>query len=253
MTTKTESWRIKVATFDADDTLWDCQSHFEHVQREYCRLLKPWADNESVINSLLETERGNMELLGFGCKAFTMSLIENAIRVSKNEIDNDTISRIIKLGKWLLSTPGTPLPGVVETLTTLRKDTNMKMIVFTKGEAIDQKNKMKRSGLSIFFDDMVITDEKTCEEYLRLCRQNNCSAEDMVMIGNSFKSDIAPALEVGMKAIHIPFHTTWALEQMEEFEHPNLVKIDSFYQLTNILQKNETEKERLKQKFCLFF
>lgn len=236
MTAKVNGWDIEVAAFDADDTLWDCQSHFEHVQREYCRLLRPWADKESVIGSLLDTERGNMELLGFGCKAFTMSLIENAIKITSGGIDNKTISEILGLGKWLLSTPGTPLPGVVDTLTTLRKNTDIKMIVFTKGEAIDQKNKMRRSGLSDFFDDIVITDEKTSDEYLRLCRLSKCEAAGMVMIGNSFKSDIAPALEVGMKAIHIPFHTTWALEQMDEFEHHNLIKIDSFCQLPDLLR-----------------
>ena len=58
----------------------------------------------------------------------------------------------------------------------------------------------------------------------------------MVMIGNSFKSDISPALKVGMKAIHIPFHTTWALEQMEEYEHDNLIKIDHFCQLVDLLR-----------------
>ena len=75
MTSKTINWDIEVAVFDADDTLWDCQSHFEQVQKEYCQLLKPWADKKSVISSLLDTERSNMALLGFGCKAFTMSLI----------------------------------------------------------------------------------------------------------------------------------------------------------------------------------
>lgn len=221
----------KVVAFDADDTLWDCQSHFEYAQNEYCRLLKPWADKKSIIEALLETERGNMELLGFGCKAFTMSLIENAIKVSGGGVDNKTISSILNLGKRLLSTPGAPLAGVVETLKTLREYASFKMIVFTKGEAIDQKNKMRRSGLSDLFDDIVITDEKTISEYLRLCNLFQSTPKEMVMIGNSFKSDIAPALKVGMTAIYIPFHTTWALEQMEEFEHPNLYKIDSFKQL----------------------
>lgn len=236
MATKINGWDIEIAAFDADDTLWDCQSHFEHVQKEYCRLLEPWADKERVIGSLLDTEQGNMELLGFGCKAFTMSLIENAIKITNGRVPNDIIKEILSLGKWLLSTPGTPLPGVVETLGALRRDATLKMIVFTKGEAIDQKNKMRRSGLSDFFDDIVITDEKTTDEYRRLCRLGKCEAGKMVMIGNSFKSDISPALKVGMKAIHIPFHTTWALEQMEEYEHDNLIKIDHFCQLVDLLR-----------------
>ena len=233
---KFKGQNLKVTVFDADDTLWDCQSHFEHVQSEYCRLLAPWADKETIISSLLNTERANMELLGFGCKAFTMSLIENAISISKGNVDNSVVSEILSLGKWLLSSPGTPLPGVVSTLRQLREDKSVKMIVFTKGESIDQKNKMRRSGLSIFFDDIVITDEKTESEYLRLSEIYGCKPEEMVMIGNSFKSDISPALKVGMKAVYIPFHTTWALEQMEEYDHPNLSKVASFSQLPGLLK-----------------
>lgn len=231
MKTREKKFFTKVVAFDADDTLWDCQTHFEKVQEEYCRLLSPWADREQVLASLLATEKGNMQLLGFGCKAFTMSLIENAIGVTGGRIGSGEIAEILRMGKWLLSAPGTPLPEVVDTLERLKSRGGMKMMVFTKGEAIDQKSKMRRSGLSGYFDDMVITDEKSPDEYLRLCRMCRCRPEEMTMVGNSFKSDIAPALAVGMKAIHIPFHTTWALEQTEEYEHPNLVKINHFSEI----------------------
>lgn len=226
---------IKVAAFDADDTLWDCQSAFEHVQKEYCSLLSPWADNDTVTRSLLETEKANMPLLGFGCKAFTMSLIENAIKVTGGKADCCTLGKMLEIGKWLLRTPGSPLPDVENTLAAIRQRTNLKMIVFTKGEAIDQKNKMRRSGLNGYFDDVVITDEKTCDEYLRLCRMCNCRPEETVMVGNSFKSDIAPALSVGMNAIYIPYHTTWILEQAEEYDHPALKRVSRFADLLPLL------------------
>lgn len=226
---------IKVAAFDADDTLWDCQSSFEHVQKEYCRLLSPWVGKDAIARSLLETEKANMPLLGFGCKAFTMSLIENAIKVTDGKVDCFTIGKLIELGKWLLTTPGTPLPGVENTLAAIRQSTNLKMIVFTKGEAIDQKNKMRRSGLNGFFDDVVITDEKTTDEYLKLCRMCDCQPEEMVMIGNSFKSDIDPALSIGMKAVYIPYHITWILEQAEEYAHPALKRVSRFADLLPLL------------------
>ena len=37
-----------------------------------------------------------------------------------------------------------------------------------------------------------------------------------LMIGNSMKSDIIPPLNLGARAIHIPFHTTWAHEEVDE-------------------------------------
>ena len=226
----------KVVAFDADDTLWDCQTHFETVQGKYCDLLAQWACKDDVLSSLLDIERANMPLLGFGCKAFTMSLVENAVKISGGMIDAARISTILDMGKWLLSSPGEPLPGVIDTLTALREKGRHRMVVFTKGEAIDQKNKMRRSGLAGFFDDIVITDAKTCDEYLRLCRLCQCEPETVLMVGNSFKSDIDPALSVGMRAVHIPFHTTWALEQTEEYEHPNLVRIQRFEELLSVIE-----------------
>ncbi len=65
--------KIKVIAFDADDTLWDCQGHFERVmQRLYDELL-PWTGTrEEAARQLFSTERKNMPMLGFGTKAFTL-------------------------------------------------------------------------------------------------------------------------------------------------------------------------------------
>jgi putative hydrolase of the HAD superfamily len=46
------------------------------------------------------------------------------------------------------------------------------------------------------------------------------------MIGNSLKSDCAPALAIGAWAIHIPFHVTWQLEHFEDIDHERLIKVD---------------------------
>ena len=53
---------IEVIVFDADDTLWDCQSHFEKVERRYCELLSSYGDEKTVAGELFRTERENMEI-----------------------------------------------------------------------------------------------------------------------------------------------------------------------------------------------
>ena len=42
------------------------------------------------------------------------------------------------------------------------------------------------------------------------------------MIGNSLKSDILPLVKLNAHAVHIPFHTTWAHEQVLESETENI-------------------------------
>ena len=215
---------IRAIAFDADDTLWTLQNYFEDVEHEYCELLSAYGKEKEISAALFETESRNMADLGYGCKAFTLSLVENAIR----HLD------------------AKPLEGVEATLARIREmrtgqedgssgERRYRLAVFTKGELMDQENKLWRSGLQRYFDVVSIVSDKKPEAYRRLCREMEVKPEELLMVGNSFKSDIAPALKIGASAVHIPFHTTWAHEKIEEFEHPNLRRISRFAQLLEIL------------------
>lgn len=226
---------ISLIAFDADDTLWDCQGHFDNVEKEYCNILSPYGSSSEVSKSLFETEAGNMALLGYGSKAFTISLVENAIKMSQGKVSGDDLLRIISLGKTLLNLPATPLPGVTETLRALKEKDKYRMVVFTKGDNLDQENKFRRSGLAEFFDDIVVVADKTKREYARLCSLFDTDISRMCMVGNSFKSDIKPVLDLGGYAVHIPYELMWKLEETEVTDHPHLIRIKEFEQLTGIL------------------
>lgn len=100
---------VKAIAFDADDTLWALQNYFEDVEDEYCDLLSDYGSKEEISASLFETESGNMEDLGYGVKAFTISLVENAVKVSQGEVPAKLIGRIVELGKTLLRLDARPL------------------------------------------------------------------------------------------------------------------------------------------------
>ena len=234
--TMSEKWKnIKVVAFDADDTLWDCQSWFDEVEHKCCELLKPWATAREVSEGLFATERKNLSLTGYGTKAFTLSLIENAVRVSHQQLTGDVVMQLIELGRELLLFPTTPLPEVQETLEQLSQSRRFQLVVFTKGELLDQENKLKRSGLEQYFSHMETVSNKTEKEYRQLCENLGVAPEQTLMVGNSFRSDIAPALSAGAYAIHIPYHVVWELEKSEEYPHERLVKIEYFGEILNIL------------------
>ena len=98
--------KFKVIAFDADDTLWDCQSHFELVEKQLYSLIAPYCENPA--QELFKTESGNMADLGYGCKAFTISIIETALRVGGSHISNQQLSELLAVSKALLHLPATP-------------------------------------------------------------------------------------------------------------------------------------------------
>jgi putative hydrolase of the HAD superfamily len=225
---------IQIIAFDADDTLWDCQGHFEQVMQQLYTMLEPWVDRKTAANELFATERKNMSRLGYGTKAFSLSMLETAMRVSRYEMTARQLSELQQLCYTLLELPATPLPEVEETLSKLH-ERGQRMVVFTKGELLDQEHKLQRSGLMRFFEHAEITSDKRQPEFLALCRKLDILPRQLVMVGNSLRSDIAPALAIGARGVYIPFHVTWELEQHDDFEHPRMKRISHFSELLRIV------------------
>ena len=197
-------------------------------------ILAPYASADKVSHALRTTEKANIPLLGYGSKAFLLSLIENAVNISHGKINGGEIGQVIELGKELLRLPGHPFDGVKTTLEKLRKTGRYRMVVFTKGELLDQENKFRRSGLRPYFDDIVIVTDKTPDAYQRLCRQYHAKTGQLLTVGNSFAADVDPVLKIGGWAVHIPYHIKHD-EEERKYVHPRLLRIAKFSDLTKYL------------------
>lgn len=226
---------IKVIVFDADDTLWDNQSYFNRAEDVFIEELKEYGTAEELSETLFKTESANMPVLGYGAKAVCISMMETALAVSGGKVPGENLSRILSAAKSLLSLPATPLPGVETTLKSLKESGLYRLIVMTKGDMLDQENKLRRSGLSEYFDRTVVVSDKGTKEYLDLCHSEGIAPSEMVMVGNSFKSDIRPVIEIGGRGIYIPFHSIWQYEAVEEFSHSDIIRLDSFDKILSVL------------------
>lgn len=225
---------IEIIAFDADDTLWDNEPLFKEVEKEFCEILAEYGDMAGISSALFDVEMQNMECYGYGAKAFTLSLIETAIKVSRHRISSEKIERIMLMGKSLLNMPIQLLDGVEKTLEHLNQ--NYKLVVATKGDLLDQQRKLDRSGLSSYFDHVEIMADKTEKEYKKLISSLNVLPENVLMAGNSLKSDIYPALAVGMYAAYVPYHTMWKHELADEnVKNERFFKVETFSQLINLL------------------
>lgn len=223
--------QIKVIAFDADDTLWVNEPYFQEIEKQYTQLLKSYGTSEEISAALFKTEMKNLKSLGYGAKAFTISMVETALEVSNQKIAADDIRQIVDLGKSLLEIPIELLPKVKETLEILKEKGRYKLVVATKGDLLDQENKLERSGLSPYFDHIEVMSDKTEKEYLRLLNILQIKPSEFLMIGNSLKSDIQPVLALGGYGVHIPFEVMWQHEVVDTFTHKNLKQVKGFDEL----------------------
>lgn len=202
---------IKVVAFDADDTLWINEPYFQEIEKKFCELLEDYIPHHTVSQELFKTEMQNLALYGYGVKGFMLSMIETALRISNKTISIDIVEKAIAYGKDLLEKPIELLDGVEETIKALKKD--YRLVVATKGDLLDQERKLKKSGLSHYFHHIEIMSDKQEADYHKLIKHLDIKPEEMLMIGNSLKSDVLPVISIGGHAIHVPYHTTWAHEK----------------------------------------
>ena len=202
--------------FDADDTLWHNERNFRLTHDRFADLLDDYADREVVEARMLETERRNLRLYGYGVKGFTLSMMETAIEVTGGAIDSRGMQQILAWGRDMLSHPIEPMPHVRELLSGLRDQFDL--VLITKGDLFDQERKVAGSGLADFFSGVEIVSEKTASVYREIFARHGRGVENAVMVGNSMKSDILPVLDAGGWAVHVPYEVTWALEQADDPE-----------------------------------
>lgn len=231
--------KIKIIAFDADDTLWVNEPYYRGIEKKYTDLLSAYLPENEINKRLLETETKNIHLYGYGVKGFVLSMIETALQITEKQENNQLIEKIIALGKELINVPLVLLEGVKESLQEIKKQ-GIKMVLATKGDLLDQERKLSNSGLENCFDHIEIMSNKKESDYQKLLNRLNVLPEEFLMVGNSVKSDVLPVLALGAYAIHIPYHTTWAHENVQNHAQDDIhfKEISAISEILPIIERN---------------
>lgn len=230
--------RLTTIGFDADDTLWENEHFFRLTERHFTELLVDYAEPEHLAARLLEAEKKNLAHYGFGIKGFTLSMIETAIEVTEGKVPGEIIGRIVNAGREMLSHPIETLPHVHETLEALTG--THKLVLITKGDLFDQERKLAQSGLGEFFDAVEIVSDKSSITYARAFSRHGDGPERAMMVGNSLKSDVIPALQAGGWGTYVPHALTWDYERADEPENAErFAKIGTLAELKPLIERLE--------------
>ncbi len=196
--------------FDADDTLWQNETFFRLTQDRFLEVLRDHADPHHLRERLEAAERRNLDYYGFGVKGFTLSMIETAVQVTDGRVPASVIGDLVALGRELLEHPMELLPHARTTVTALAND--FRLVLITKGDLLHQERKLAQSGLGELFDAIEIVSDKTEATYSTLFARHGTGADQALMVGNSLKSDVIPALQAGAWGVHVPHEHEWAFE-----------------------------------------
>ncbi|SER66875.1 putative hydrolase of the HAD superfamily [Tranquillimonas rosea] len=218
--------RLTTIGFDADDTLWHNETFFRLTQERFATILGDHADKAHLEDRLLAAERRNLGRYGYGIKGFILSMVETAVEVTDDRVPGSVIRQIIEAGHDMLEHPIDLLPHAEETVRAAAD--RFTVLLITKGDLLDQERKLAQSGLGDLFDRVEIVSEKTPDLYARIFDRHGDGPERAMMVGNSLRSDIHPALEAGGWGVHVPFELEWALERAEvPLAHPRFRRIES--------------------------
>ena len=216
--------------FDADDTLWQNEAYFRLTQDRFADLLRDHSAPDHLQERLLAAERRNIGAYGFGVKGFTLSMIETAIEVTEGRVPASVISELLGAGRAMLDHPVELLPHAREAVASLAL--SHRIVLITKGDLLHQERKLAQSGLGDLFHAVEIVSDKTAQIYASIFARHGTGPEQALMVGNSLKSDVVPALQAGGFGVYVPHGLTWALEAADEpAEHPRYASLPDLGQL----------------------
>jgi putative hydrolase of the HAD superfamily len=219
---------IERVALDADDTLWHNEPLYTNRRERFSELLARYEPRGVLDDRLYATELRNLRHFGYGVKGFVLSMIETAIELTDGRIEGRDVRTIIEWGREMLGEPTELLDGVREAVERLASE--FRLILLTKGDLLDQQSKLARSGLGGHFKGIEIVSEKNAAVYREVIARYGVDPGAFVMVGNSLRSDILPAIEAGAHAVHVPYAISWVHERVSPESLANV----HFHEITHI-------------------
>jgi putative hydrolase of the HAD superfamily len=217
MAAANNSYQSQTLLIDADDTLWENNIYFERAIANFISFLNHHEYSPEQVREVLnDVERECIVSHGYGLHSFAHALVQTFERLAVEPLTPALHETISGFAHTITEHPMEILPGVPETLQYL--SARHHVILMTKGAVVEQSGKVERSGLKDYFAAVEGVAEKDIPTYRAVVSKYGLTPESTWMVGNSPKSDINPALAVGLNAVFVPHGNTWILEHDEVAE-----------------------------------
>ena len=225
--------KFRYIFFDADDTLWENEQYFRAAEAKFIELLTDYTTPEGVQDMLWRKQEDNIPLFGYGSKTYMIGMTDAALELCGGTLPEHIYYGIKKIITDLAFHELEIIEGVKETLEALQG--RYELIVATKGDLPEQMGKFRSSGLSQYFHHCEVMENKDEKNWLEVAAKHNLRPEELLMIGNSVKSDIAPVVSLGGWAIHTPHEVVWVHEMMDMPQNDRIIEVKNITEILDYL------------------
>ena len=219
--------------FDADDTLWENERYFRAAEAKFIELLADYTTPEGVQDMLWRKQEDNIPLFGYGSKTYMIGMTDAALELCGGSLTEEIYYGIKNIITELAFHELQIIEGVKETLEALQG--KYELIVATKGDLPEQMAKFRKSGLAHYFHHCEVMENKDEKNWLEVAAKHNLHPEEILMIGNSVKSDIAPVVNIGGWAIHVPHEVVWVHEMMDMPQSDRIIEVKKITEILDYL------------------
>ena len=225
--------KFRYIFFDADDTLWENEQYFRAAEAKFIELLADYTTPEGVQDMLWRKQEDNIPLFGYGSKTYMIGMTDAALELCGGTLPEHIYYGIKKIITELAFHELEIIEGVRETLEALQG--RYELIVATKGDLPEQMGKFRSSGLTQYFHHCEVMENKDEKNWLEVAAKHNLRPEELLMIGNSVKSDIAPVVSLGGWAIHTPHEVVWVHEMMDMPQNDRIIEVKNIKEILDYL------------------
>lgn len=225
--------KFNTVFIDADDTLWENEQFFRNAEAQFAELLADYTSPEGVQAMLWQKQEDNIPLFGYGSKTYMIGMTDAAMELCGGNLPEKIYYGLKKIITELAYHEFQIIDGVEETLQALQG--HYKLIVATKGDLTEQMSKYRASGLDKYFHHCEVMENKNEQNYLELAAKHDLQPEQILMIGNSVKSDIAPVVNIGGVAINTPHEVVWVHEMMDMPESDRIIVVENIREVLKYL------------------
>lgn len=184
--------RYSHVLIDADDTIWYDGRYFRNLRGVLLRLTADMGMSGDTVLAEL-TKAMNIEPPGEG--GYASAIIRTAHQLG---LRNDSMGHLEDAVNRFREHPIVLLPAARASIVKMRVYCR---ILLTKGSRVEQMRKLGLSGIAECFDEIVVIDRKSVDAVYDICARRCIDSSQVLVIGNSVRHDIIPAIKIGAGAI----------------------------------------------------